>query len=218
MNIYLDIETIPSQRNDVRDRIWAAVEPPGQYRKPESIEKWMLDNRDDVADEKWRRTALDGGYGEIVCVCLAVGEGEVKTFSRPDVHLSERTLLYAVFDTIRNAMHGQFPTYVGHCIGFDLRFLFHRAIVNSVKPTTLPYNEAPWRGRYVDTMYEWCGAKGSIKLTELCDVLGIDDFTDEIDGSQVWDAFRAGRIEQIEQHCRADVERVRAIWQRMQVR
>jgi len=215
MRIYLDIETIPSQRNYVRDRIWSAVEPPKNYTKPESREKWLAEHRNEVADKAWRETALDGGYGEVVCVCFAVEDGVVNVHDRPAMYNSERELLSAVFESIRLTVGGQSPTYVGHCIGFDLKFLHHRAIVCGVNPRLgMPYNAPPWRGMYIDTMYEWCGARGGIKLVELCDVLGIE-VDDEIDGAGVWDAWRDGDYAKVSEHCRADVLRVREIERRL---
>lgn len=215
MRIYLDIETIPSQRNDVRDRIWSAVHPPGNYTKPESREKWIAENRDKVAEEEWRRTALDGGYGEIVCVCFAVDDDEILTFSRATIEEQESELLELFFGTIRGCLRNQSPTYVGHNIGFDLKFLHHRSIVCRVNPRLhFPYNSPPWRGMYIDTMYEWCGARDRIKLTELCDVLGIEA-DDDIDGAGAWDAWRSGDVDSVIRHCQADVARVREIEKRL---
>lgn len=66
----------------------------------------------------------------------------------------------------------------------------------------------------MDTMYAWCGARGRVKLTVLCDMLGIDVY-DEIDGSEVWDAYCDGRLSDIIEHCEADVRRVREIARRL---
>jgi len=225
MHIYIDIETIPSQRPEVRERFLdAAIEaarsdpPPANYKHVEAIEKWRderIVGAEDAGDEDWRRTALDGGYGEIVCVCWAVEDGDIKTLHRTRRHTMEAELLVQLFDALREDTRGQVPSYVGHNIGFDLRFLHHRAVVLGIRPGIhLPYNDPPWRSTYIDTMQEWCGARDRVKLTTLCDMLGIQ-VDDEIDGSQVWDAWRDGREDQIVEHCRADVDRVRQIHHRL---
>ena len=36
-NIYFDIETIPTQRDDIKAVLLAAIKPPGTYKKAESI-------------------------------------------------------------------------------------------------------------------------------------------------------------------------------------
>ena len=215
MLIYLDIETIPSQRADVIERGPELVKVPASYKNEEKIEAYRAEH----ADEAYRRTALDGGYGEIVCICWAVDDGPVEESTRASADESEADLLarfFAAAKAAADASPASLPAFVGHNIAFDLRFLHHRSVVLGVHhPIHLPYNAASWQGRYVDTMFEWSGARGSIKLVDLCDVLGIE-VDDEIDGSQVWDRYQAGDIDTIVKHCRADVERVRQVYRRLQ--
>jgi hypothetical protein len=56
MNIVIDIETIPAQRPDVMaeireskqtelDAAVAGVKPPGNYKKQETIDAWMADEK-----------------------------------------------------------------------------------------------------------------------------------------------------------------------------
>ena len=243
MNIYLDIETVPSQREDVRARIKEriyteaeAAEPPRsitdlktEETRVKRLTAWRM-QRDakavEDAEEQWRRTALEGGYGEAVCISWAVDDGPVRSHWRSGLAFSEeRALLEAWFEALEpvKRQHSSLPTFCGHNIEFDLRFLHHRSVIHGIQPPIyLPYNAAAWQGRYIDTVYEWCGARGSVKLVELCDMLGID-VEDAIDGSQVWDAFQAGDITAIVEHCESDVERVRQIermlrWQPKELR
>jgi predicted PolB exonuclease-like 3'-5' exonuclease len=48
-------------------------------------------------------------------------------------------------------------------------------------------------------------------LSDIADFLGIEQ-KDEINGSQVWDAYKRGNLDQIIQHCESDVEVVREIY------
>lgn len=217
MFVYLDVETIPSQRPDVIERGADLVRVPANYKDPAKIEKYVSDH----AKEAYHATGLDGGYGELCAICWAYGDDGVNDESRDPYQAlpaGERDLLRAFFFSIRTYMqaHPTQPiTFVGHNVAFDLRFLHHRSVVLQVPPGFwIPYNAATWGGKYVDTMYEWAGARDRVKLTELCDILGIE-MDDEIDGSQVWDRYQAGDIATIVEHCIADVERVRAVHRRL---
>lgn len=218
MYIYLDIETIPTQRDDVYKRIADDITAPAQYKKPESIDAWHETHGVKAADEQWRRTALDGGYGELACICAAVGDELVMTFGRHSVDESERDVLTEFHAWLADTTRGQMPTYVGHNVGFDLSFWHHRAVVLQAKPPVfVPHNVAPWADRYICTMFQWAGARGSVKLKTLCDMLGIDA-EDDIDGAQVWDHFHRGDVASVLRHCALDVERVRQIHKRLNFR
>jgi len=228
--LYIDIETIPTTRDDVLERLRrqasadAMVAPvPGSIRKLKTPElrktreqEWrgsLKEGAADTAEEAIHRTALDGGYGELACICWAFDDGEIHDAVRGRDG-GEVMLLHKFFADLRGTMHA--IKWVGHNVEFDLRFLHHRSIINGVRsPQHIPANDAPWKGTYYDTMREWSGLRGTVKLTVLCDMLGIDISEDDIDGSEVWQAWQQGRIVDIVDHCRADVERVREIYRRM---
>ena len=150
--IFLDIETVPDQREGAADAARARIKVPKQYKKPEAIEKYIAEN----AEEAYHATGLNGGYGEVFCVSFAVGEGEVVTVTRGasdhpwNEDLAELTLLDILNAVLPHAIGHEGgkrkPLFVGHNIEFDLRFLFHRFVVNQIKPAfALPYNDPPWR-------------------------------------------------------------------------
>ena len=78
MNIYLDIETIPSQVEGYKESI--DVSPPAQMKKAETIDAWVngdgkyAGERDKVIDEIYRKTALSGTHGEILCISWALND------------------------------------------------------------------------------------------------------------------------------------------------
>lgn len=214
MNLYLDIETIPTQRKDAFERVAADIKAPSNYKDAKKIEQYITEH----ADEAWRKTALDGGYGEIVVLGWAFDDDAVETRVRMTTADSEAELLTEFYTAVRaklDAHPSQMLNPCGHNLGFDLRFLHHRSVVLGVPPSFwLRHNAAPWQGKYTDTMYEWSGAKGGVKLTTLCHMLDIE-VDDQIDGAGVWDAYKAGNVALVEEHCRADVERVRQIDRRL---
>ena len=224
MFVYIDIETIPSQRNESKERAASKVAPPANITKAETLAKWEAEKRPSLEEAEWRKTSLNGGWGELCCVCWAVEDGPVEEAVRPTAGDSEAALLATLFDGLQDAQkayRGAPVMWVGHNItGFDLRFLWQRAVVLGVSPGRIKLHKdaAPWSGRVIDTMHEWGGRRDFVKLTELCEVLRIDvGHEDTIDGSQVWDRYQAGDFETILTHCRADVARVREVHKRIQI-
>lgn len=222
MNVFIDIETIPSQRNESRIMAAAKVAPPASIKKAETLAKWEAESRPALEEEQWRKTSLNGAWGEIACICWAVEDGPVQTSYRPTLADSEadvlRQFLESVAEDQRAIGNRRMITWVGHNLAnFDLRFVWQRAVVLGVKPPiALQQDAAPWSDRICDTMTRWAGVRGSIKLTELCDALRIDvGHEDTITGAQVWDTYKAGDVDTVVEHCRADVERVRAVFNRI---
>ena len=71
MNIYIDIETIPTQpETDAKLDIAETIKPPASMTKAETIADWHAGSgkyagvKDRKIDEAYRKTALDGTRGE----------------------------------------------------------------------------------------------------------------------------------------------------------
>lgn len=220
MNLFIDIETIPSQKPDAKDGI--VIEAPGNYKKPESITKWLDENSESEADKVYQKFGLDGALGEIICIGYAFDDEEPKIIGR-QTDASEATMLIDFFKMLYDkkfAKQGQPEsfTWVGHYItGFDLRFIWQRCVANNVKPlVNIPYKAKPWDNDVFDTMSEWTGIKktGIGKLDAICKALGHEGKGD-IDGSQVWEYIKAGRYDEIFNYCKDDVELTRFLYRKM---
>jgi len=215
-NIYFDIETIPTQRDDIKAVLLAAIKPPGTYKKAESIAEWFRTEADAAMEVEYRKTGLDGAYGEVIVIGVAVDDAEPVTFSGPEVLMLNKFNLY--LDTIKNPNDTQ---TIGHnVVAFDLRFLVHRYMVNGVKPhkiIRMAYQVKPWDTDIVyDTMTQWAGVKERVSLDKLCRALNIKSpKEDGIDGTKVWDYFQAGRLAEIEEYCARDVVTTREVYKRM---
>jgi predicted PolB exonuclease-like 3'-5' exonuclease len=108
-------------------------------------------------------------------------------------------------------------TLVGHnAIGFDIPFLWKRAMILGVKPPReFPRSPKPWGESVIDTMLLWDSqqrAGGS--MDRICRLLGIPGKGD-MDGSMVWPMYQAGRLTEIAHYCKGDVERTRSMHRRM---
>lgn len=219
MRVTIDIETIPGQQPGLREQFAREVKAPATYKKPESIAEWLAENRETAADEAWRKTSLDGAYGQIAVIGYAIDDQEPVALYTADYKTGEADLLRRFFDAITSQRADGCPVkphFIGHNIaGFDLPFIFHRAIVNGVPlPDGFPIHPKPWGDECFDTMTYWAGPRDRISLDNLCRALGIEG-KGGMDGSQVWDYVRAGRIAEVAEYCRHDIEITRAAHKRL---
>lgn len=219
MNIFLDIETIPTERQDVRDYIAAGISPPGNISKAETIAKWNEESRPGAIDEAVNKTGLDGAFGRVCVACFAVDDQPVERISSAT---NESGLLMALSIRLdQEVLTSLFTTViVGHNVSsFDLRFLVQRYIVNGIKPPPVIARAAqakPWEIEKVfDTMTQWAGVGGRVSLDKLCLALGIESPKGEIDGSKVGQYVQDGKIAEVVEYCVKDVEATREIWRRM---
>jgi DNA polymerase elongation subunit (family B) len=239
MNITLDIETIPAQRPDVLAEIRAtkqgelqsaiaAVKPPGNYKKPETIEAWMKEEAPIVINQlqraaeeeieaSYRKTGLDGAYGQVCAIGFALDENEPAAFFSAD---DEYSVLQSFNSAMGHISQSQFVTIVGHNVSaFDLRFLTQRYIVNGIRPNSIISRAAqakPWESDKVfDTMVQWAGVGNRVKLDKLCKALGIETPKGDIHGANVWDYVKAGHVAQVADYCIKDVIATREVFKRM---
>ena len=216
-NIYFDIETIPTQSDNIKNYIQSNLTPPANYKKQETIDAWIEENK----DLAYRKTALNGGFGQIVCIGYAINDNDVRTIYFDDWATSEGDILKTFFNELIECYRPSAditPHFIGHNIeNFDLRFIYQRAIVLGVKPPAfLPLNSKSYNNMYIfDTMTEWAGKRNYVSLNEICFSLDIQPKRDEIDGSKVWDFVKEGKLKQVADYCADDVEKVRAIYKRI---
>lgn len=221
MNLYLDIETIPDQSQGALETYLEGIAPPGNYKKQESIDKWMAENAVNEAEKEWRKTSLNGTKGEIISIGLAIDNDEPIIISRT-LNEGEDEMLKALMNFLEHTFmkKGAFrkPVWVGHYItGFDLRFIWQRCVVNNVRPViSIPFEAKPWGDEVYDTCLKWTGLKGnsSGSLDDMSKAFGLQG-KDGMDGSKVWDAIKAGEYEKVFDYCKQDVELTRSIYKRM---
>ena len=223
MIVYLDIETLPTQDAGLIAELEAGITPPSSYSKPESIQKWLEENKAAALAEKVAKTSFDGMYGRIACIAWAVGDGNVRASSAT---CSEEDTLHDFYDSVaaeaRIQYHGgateQGIAICGHNVaGFDLPFMRHRSIVLGIKPPAVvlkAMQAKPWGSEVADTMLMWSADRERrASLDKLCKVLGIPG-KDGFDGSMVAATWPTDP-QKVIAYCMDDVERVRAIYKRL---
>jgi len=213
--IYLDIETIPTQKPGAMEAIKSNLQPPGNISKSETIAAWWKEKAPAAVDEQYRKTALNGTEGEIVCIGWALDNGDTFSVSR-GLDGSEASILAEFFGHMDAATQSQ-PLWVGHnIISFDLRYLFQRAVITGVNPLQPLPHDTRYNGEKVyDTMLAWAGWGNRISLVNLCAALAIPVKQGDITGATVWDAIQAGRIADVADYCREDVAATREAYHRM---
>jgi hypothetical protein len=175
-----------------------------------------------VAQANWRKTAFDGARGQICVIGLQADDGAPVSFYESDWEHpnAERRVLTEAFvfiaDTYSaNSMRS--PVFIGHRIaGFDLPFMFKRAVILGIKPPSIiPFGAKPWDESIYDTHDRWCGRNEFIKLEALCAALGVAGKSEGMDGSQVADYVFDGRIHEVAQYCEGDVGAAYRAYRRM---
>jgi len=218
-NCFLDIETLPVQPEDEAKAIIAeAIKAPATMKKQETIAAWHEDKgkyagaKDAAIEAIYRKTSLEGLSGQICSIAYAIEDQDVVVIYDE----KEEELLRRFFTFLSNKLDGRPPFFIGHNIGaFDLKFLFHRAVILGIKP---PF-ELPFSGRhnqhFFDNMQAWAGFGGRISQDNLCKALGIEGKPDDINGSMVFDIWKDGGIKRIAEYNADDVTKARMIYKRL---
>ena len=221
MKTFLDIETVPEQPEDEAKALIAeTIKPPAAMKKEETIADWhsgagkYAGAKDKAIDDEYRKGSFDGAKGQICSIAMAVEDNNVISWATDSGDDSK--IITAFFNHLRHKLKGRPPYFIGHYIGgFDLKFIFHRAVINKIQP---PF-ELPFSGRhgthFYDNMIAWAGYKDRISQDNLCKALGIEGKPGDICGANVLDHYRAGGIDRIEEYNAHDVEQAREIYKRL---
>lgn len=221
MNIYMDIETIGTEDQSVIDEIASSIKPPGNIKKAETIATWEAEEKPKAIAEAVAKTSFDGGLGHIICIGYAINDSPAQTITGKESWIiSEffRTVKEAAQVLHQTSITHTLPKFIGHnIVGFDLRFLWQRAVcLNIARPALIPFSAGPWSAAIGDTMLMWNPERERrTSLDKLCRILGVPSPKGELDGSKVWDYYRAGRLDEIADYCRGDVASTRECYQRM---
>jgi len=239
VNVFLDIETIPGQDcyDDFLQAELADFKAPSSLTKTKACEdlgltgndakytskddaiaKWEAKFKDEkapeVATEKWLKTSFDGAKGQVCSIAWKPEGGDMNSLSM--ANFSEREILHHFFNKVGIDCGGRPPFFIGQYVaGFDLKFLFHRAVVLGIRPAF----QLPFDGRhdrdFFCTQTAWAGYNGRMSQDNLCKAFGFEGKPDDIDGSKVYEFYKAGKIARIEEYNRYDVETVEKIYNRL---
>ena len=211
-NIYIDLETIPTQLPLADELI--DVKPPGNITKAETLAKWEEETRPEKEAEAKSKLALDGLSNHIIAFGVAI-DNYKPTVLMPNKIEDEADCINEALTHIKN-MCGDFGNiWIGHnIINFDLSVIKKRCIILGIKPPLkIPFDSKPWDDAVYDTMLKW-DAKNYTSQDKICKALGIE-CKSEMDGSMVYDYWRQGKRDEIREYCAEDVYAMREIHKRM---
>ena len=195
--LYFDIETLPAG-NEMYDII-------KQFHKSR-----CEDGKETKTFEEYlESTNFDGSFGRIACIGYAVDDGE------PEVlHGDEKEMLQRFWEIAKDI-----NLFIGfNLMDFDFKFIYQRSILLGVKPSRDVSFRRYYNNPIYDVMYEWnkWGMQNKPSLDKLAKAFGFPSSKDgEIEGKNVAKAFEEGRISEICEYCKKDVELTRKIYKRM---
>jgi DNA polymerase elongation subunit (family B) len=219
---FVDIESLP---------------PPEETRQrlsPTKIRKLLRVNRDPTnteeppcTEEEFRQLALLPEYGRVLSIGLIVEEDThvihrgVLGRERQSMkfHLDEARTLRAFWKLLArfNASRDLIISHNGLC--FDLPFILKRSLIHRIKPS-VNLSFARYRTQPIyDTMQVWSNwdPRQYLSLADLAEVLKVGvSKTEGMDGSKVYDQFRAGKHQEIAEYNLKDVTVLRAIYYAME--
>lgn len=196
--IFLDIETLPPDE--------------------ETFE--AAKNLETCDDKEFRDLALKAEKGRLLTIGVIVEENGVVTkqglFGRDratgEFHLDEAKTLRSFWQMVGN-INPHRDLFIGHNIlDFDLAFLIKKSIINRIKPPVISFRRFQ-RQPIFDTMWEWSLWRYRISMNDVAEAIGIQSSKGgDIDGSRIYDYFRAGKHHEIALYCMRDVECTREIY------
>jgi 3'-5' exonuclease len=163
-------------------------------------------------------------YHSIVCIGALVAHREangwiVDAVGAPHCgERSEKELIGAFVGRVAD-LAPQLVTFNGN--SFDLPVLRYRALVNGVSAPGL--SARPYFNRYTDDAVDLCdvlsgySSQGKATLHEICRVMGLPGKPDGIDGSEVEQYHRDGRIQDIADYCETDIVNTYRLWLRYEL-
>jgi predicted PolB exonuclease-like 3'-5' exonuclease len=188
---FLDIETVPTERS---------LEESGLLQA-----QMQLDEAELI-----KKLSLSAATARIICLCYAIeppAESEVQVLEGEEIEIIKGFWNLAA----------DCDLFVGHNIlDFDLRFIYQRSIIHQIKPSRdLPF--ARFRSAPIfDTMHEWSKwGREHASLDTLSKTLSLASPKENLDGSKVYPYYRAGKLADIVDYCKCDVESVRQVYRRL---
>lgn len=208
-HLFLDIETIPS----ITQPDPTTIKAPANYKDKDKIAAYQAES----VEAEWRKEALKSHKGRVLVIGWAIDDGPVQSVQHDG---SDEEGMILDFWTRLRAELGQTqrPSIVGfNCRSFDCNWLRHRAYKYRIPAMAAFFPWERYAKNVVDLREQWLGAdyRGEGTLDDLAKFLGIEGKTAGMDGSQVFDYWQAGRVNEVAEYCRRDVELTRNLWAMM---
>lgn len=213
--IFFDIETASAVK---RLKKGSPLEAAWLYKFRHQNEVLKKTGEPSTPEEYWaEKSALYAPFGQVVSVVAGRISGEqlkVKVYS------GKESDLLTDFNNDLGLVVTPMTVLCGwQSIGFDQPFLTKRMIVNSIAPHDILDNGdlKPWQIPAIDLAQLWKGSSFyPDSLISVAVALGLPSPKDALEGSEVSEAFWAGRIDEINTYCTKDVLTTANIFRKFQ--
>ena len=217
--IFLDIETLPCQRDDP---LWLKLSGNVEKLRTETDEEFEA-----RLESLYRNSALHAALGTVWMIGYAQGSQEPQIIASSGTPEEEKELLAQFLKIVADI---QDPWWVGHNIsGYDIPFMQVRALKHGLPQLARKLRQVrakPWEQRILDTMEIWPrtgsdrtswkddSLRGFGRLDTVCSVLGIEQQTGVM-GDSVYKAFLEGNAEAVRSHLYSDIDQVRQVFRKL---
>lgn len=158
------------------------------------------------------KDALSPLKGRIICIAYKFNDNETQAVYDDD----EAALLAGFFDDLN-----KHPSIlVGYnIIGFDIPFVLFRSLALGVRAShVIPRDLKPWSKEVFDCM-KMLPSVGNkfLKLGDVCESMALDNPKDAVSGSGVGELYKEGRLDEIVEYCKKDVDSTYELYKKMKL-
>ena len=204
--IWIDVETFASEKPLRTGPLYDAWAYKMRYQN-EQAEKAGIDTLS-LEESFNQKAALYAPFAKIACIVVGgIVDDQLKTlkFSGPEKELltAFNEFVTRKYTTNPQSLFGGF-----NIVGFDIPFIVKRMLVNGIVPSAmLDTGELkPWDVRVLDLSAVWRGNSFyPDSLQAVAVAMGLPSPKQGLHGSEVTDAFYAGKINDILDYCTGDV-------------
>lgn len=208
MILFIDIETVGSgEKLDPR-----SLTPPGNITKEESIENWYKTKALAKVNEEFSKRGLSPTKKKVICLAYAWEDGKIECLSGTEAEIAS-----GLWDVMNSKSDASSIRLCGHNLrNFDNPSIYrmackvgHRELINWYNTIT---NRPRYADCFIDTMEMFAyGTKDMVSLNDLATFFGLEG-KNGMDGSQVQKFYDEGKLDEIIEYCKHDVELLRDIY------
>lgn len=165
-------------------------------------------NNQSVDDAYSDQGGIISTYGRIVCISFGYTNDSGVSQIRSVYGEDELEIVESFNNLLKKIEKKSFKLCGFRILHFDIPYILHKLHKYNIEPADIikPYDKKPWEMRIVDLADDWKGKFAwSWSFDEMCYELGIKSPKENMNGSEVNEAFWQGRIEQIKEYCENDV-------------
>mgnify|MGYP003133070831 CR=1 FL=1 len=210
MALVVDIETVAiSPTEEELVEIKAGIKPPANYKKQETIDKWMDEQAPLVLADKIAKRSLDPFTNQIVAISAkyhGVSSASMPILfnectDREDNLLEEFVWVIA----LKGSHYDPYPFVGVNIFGFDLPIIALHLAKHNIDPCGINFTPSKYdKSKVIDLMTFFDGKFRSVEA--LARFLSIDTSHNPISGAEVQEYWDRGDLETIGKHCAVDVE------------